>query len=78
MATLLPRGHASDGPGADLSPPCHNLQGLAGRSTSAVTYASPAMPAVVISFLDGEIVHAETPPVTFELALLEAEFRWRF
>jgi hypothetical protein len=33
------------------------------------------MPAVLISFLDGEIVHAETPPVTFELALLEAEFR---
>jgi hypothetical protein len=33
------------------------------------------MPSVVISFLDGEILHAETPPLTFDLAVLEAEFR---
>jgi hypothetical protein len=33
------------------------------------------MPQVVISFLDGEILHAEMPDITFELAVLEAEFR---
>lgn len=33
------------------------------------------MPSVVISFLDGEVLHAETPEITFDLALLEAEFR---
>jgi hypothetical protein len=33
------------------------------------------MPAVVISFLDGEVLHAETPEITFDLAVLEAEFR---
>ena len=33
------------------------------------------MPAVVISFLDGEILHAETPEITFDLAVLEAELR---
>jgi hypothetical protein len=33
------------------------------------------MPAVVIAFLDGELMHAETPPVTFDLAVLEAEVR---
>src|ERR1700737_4429581 len=32
------------------------------------------MPAVVISFLDGEVLHAVTPEITFELAVLEAEF----
>lgn len=33
------------------------------------------MPEVVISFLDGEILHAETPEITFDLAILEAELR---
>jgi hypothetical protein len=33
------------------------------------------MPAVVISFLDGEVLHAETPDITFDHALIEAEFR---
>jgi hypothetical protein len=33
------------------------------------------MPNVVISFTDGEVLHAETPEITFDLALLEAEFR---
>lgn len=32
------------------------------------------MPAVVISFLDGEVVYASTPEITFDLAILEAEF----
>ena len=32
------------------------------------------MPEVVISFTDGEVLHVLTPEVTFELALLEAEF----
>lgn len=32
------------------------------------------MPAVVISFVDGEVLHVTTPEITFELALLEAEF----
>ncbi|MFN2581507.1 MAG: hypothetical protein ABR498_02055 [Candidatus Dormibacteria bacterium] len=32
------------------------------------------MPEVVISFTDGEVLHVLTPDVTFELALLEAEF----
>lgn len=32
------------------------------------------MPAVVISFLDGEVVYASTPEITFDLAVLEAEF----
>jgi hypothetical protein len=32
------------------------------------------MPAVVISFLDGEVLYASTPEVTFDLAVLEAEF----
>lgn len=33
------------------------------------------MPAVVISFVDGEVLHAETPEITFDLAVLEAEFQ---
>ena len=33
------------------------------------------MPAVVISFVDGEVLHAETPEITFDLAVFEAEFR---
>jgi hypothetical protein len=33
------------------------------------------VPEVVISFLDGEVLHAETPEITFDLAVLEAEFR---
>jgi hypothetical protein len=33
------------------------------------------MPQVVISFRDGELLHAETPNLSFEHALLEAEFR---
>jgi len=33
------------------------------------------MPAVVISFIDGEVLHADTPEITFDLAVLEAEFR---
>ena len=32
------------------------------------------MPSVVISFLDGEVLYASTPEVTFDLAVLEAEF----
>ncbi|MBV8194797.1 MAG: hypothetical protein JOY80_04640 [Candidatus Dormibacteraeota bacterium] len=32
------------------------------------------MPAVVISFHDGEVLHVLTPEVTFDLAVLEAEF----
>lgn len=32
------------------------------------------MPAVVISFLDGEVLYASTPEITFDLAVLEAEF----
>jgi len=31
------------------------------------------MPAVVISFLDGEVLFAETPELTFELPVLEAQ-----
>ena len=33
------------------------------------------MPVVVISFSDGEVLHAETPDITFDLAILEAELR---
>jgi hypothetical protein len=33
------------------------------------------MPAVVISFVDGEVLHADTPEITFDHAVLEAEFR---
>src|ERR1700737_2916200 len=33
------------------------------------------MPEVVISFVDGEVVHAEMPEITFDLAILEAELR---
>jgi hypothetical protein len=33
------------------------------------------MPSVLISFLDGEVLHADTPEITFDLAVLEAEFR---
>jgi hypothetical protein len=33
------------------------------------------MPEVVISFIDGEVVHAEMPEITFDLAILEAELR---
>jgi hypothetical protein len=33
------------------------------------------MPNVVISFVDGEVLHAETPEITFDLAVLEAELR---
>ncbi len=33
------------------------------------------MAQVVISFVDGEVLHAETPEITFDLAVLEAEFR---
>jgi hypothetical protein len=33
------------------------------------------MPAVVISFADGEVMHAEMPEITFDLAVLEAELR---
>lgn len=36
-----------------------------------VPYPAP-MPQVVISFLDGEVLFAETPEVTFELPVLEA------
>ena len=32
------------------------------------------MPQVVISFSDGEVLHVTTPDVTFDLAVLEAEF----
>jgi hypothetical protein len=32
------------------------------------------MPAVIISFNDGEVLHVVTPEVTFDLAVLEAEF----
>lgn len=32
------------------------------------------MPAVVISFLDGEVLYASTPEITFDLAVLEAAF----
>lgn len=32
------------------------------------------MPGVVISFLDGEVLYASTPEITFDLAVLEAEF----
>ena len=32
------------------------------------------MPAVVISFIDGEVLHVVTPEITFDLAVLEAEF----
>lgn len=32
------------------------------------------MPQVVISFSDGELLHVTTPDVTFDLAVLEAEF----
>lgn len=32
------------------------------------------MPLVVISFLDGEVLYASTPDVTFDLAVMEAEF----
>jgi hypothetical protein len=33
------------------------------------------MTAIVISFMDGEVLHAEAPELTFELAILEAELR---
>jgi len=33
------------------------------------------VPAVVISFLDGEVLHAETPPITFDRQVIEAEVR---
>jgi hypothetical protein len=33
------------------------------------------MPQVLISFMDGEILNAETPEITFDLAVLEAELR---
>ncbi|MBV8446155.1 MAG: hypothetical protein JOZ92_09585 [Candidatus Dormibacteraeota bacterium] len=33
------------------------------------------MPHVVISFNDGEILHADTPEVTFDLSVMEAELR---
>ena len=33
------------------------------------------MPQVVISFVDGEIIHAEVPEITFELPVIEAEMR---
>jgi hypothetical protein len=33
------------------------------------------MPAVVISFLDGEVLHAEIPELTFEMPVIEAEVR---
>jgi hypothetical protein len=33
------------------------------------------MPAVVISFVDGEVLHAEVPEITFEMPVIEAEVR---
>jgi len=33
------------------------------------------MTAMVISFMDGEVLHVEAPELTFELAVLEAELR---
>ena len=33
------------------------------------------MPTVLISFLDGEVLYAETPEITFDLPVLEAEVR---
>ena len=33
------------------------------------------MPVVVINFIDGEVVLAETPEITFDLAILDAEIR---
>lgn len=33
------------------------------------------MPLVIISFTDGEVLHAEVPPLTFELPVIEAEVR---
>ena len=33
------------------------------------------MPSVVISFSDGEVLHAETPELTFDQQVLEAEPR---
>jgi hypothetical protein len=33
------------------------------------------MPAVVISFVDGEVLHAEIPELTFEMPVIEAEVR---
>ena len=30
---------------------------------------------MVISFMDGEVLHVEAPELTFELAILEAELR---
>ena len=33
------------------------------------------MPDVLISFLDGEVLHAATPELTFELPIIEAEMR---
>lgn len=37
-----------------------------------VTYPQPGMPQVVISFLDGELLYAETPDITFDLPAIEA------
>jgi hypothetical protein len=33
------------------------------------------MPAVVISFVDGEVLHAEIPELTFDMPVIEAELR---
>jgi hypothetical protein len=33
------------------------------------------MPAVVISFVDGEVLHAEIPELTFDMPVIEAEVR---
>ncbi len=33
------------------------------------------MPAVVISFVDGEVLHAEIPEITFDMPVIEAEVR---
>lgn len=33
------------------------------------------MPLVIISFSDGEVLHAEIPPITFDLPVIEAELR---
>ena len=34
-----------------------------------------AVPLVIISFSDGEVLHAEVPPITFDLPVIEAELR---
>src|SRR5579884_312488 len=58
-----PRDYAVTKPRSRCHVPCRRHGGV----------LSLSMPAVVISFLDGEVLFAETPEITFDLPVLEAQ-----